>query len=251
MQCAAHLTGIAWQKKLHRKYFRNQATYNRFYKLLVQLTSSSSVVLSNVLQRKLVEWLHANGERTAGEWIRDYWTGELGNYTQAYAGVGVPNNNNGVEGRWGSMKPFVAGTSGATGSLSLSTVLPSTLRYVKEVSKEQASRCAKETNARPGHSTIKWSFPPIQIPIAEDWTHLESLHPWCLDLAAVHGLAEATAQWKLAMSDLYTSAEVEHMHSPPQERVAAMHEYLVSTAMLVIYRDVRTLLTWPFPEFPT
>ena len=139
LQCAAHMTGIAWQKRLHRKYFKNQATYKRFYKLLVQITRSSSVALSNVLQRKLVEWLHSNGERVAGEWVRDYWTGERGKYTKAHAGVCVPNNNNGVEGRWGSMKPFVAGTSGATGSLSLCTVLPWTLRFINEVSKEQAS----------------------------------------------------------------------------------------------------------------
>ena len=94
LQCAAHMTGIAWQKRLHRKYFKNQAAYKRFYKLLVQITRSSSVALSNVLQRKLVEWLHSNGERVAGEWVRDYWTGERVNYTKAHAaGVGVLNNN--------------------------------------------------------------------------------------------------------------------------------------------------------------
>ncbi len=141
----------------------------------------------------------------------------------------MPNNNNGVEGRWGSMKPFVAGTSGATGSLSLRTVLPSPLRYIKELSKDQASLCAKETRARSGTSTIKWSFPRMPTPISEDWTHLKSLHPWSLDLASVQGLAEAKAEWKLAMSDIYTSAEEQHMHSPPHLRVASMHEYLVSS----------------------
>jgi hypothetical protein len=56
-QCAAHLMGIAWQKKLHRKYFKNQATYKTFYKLLVMTTRSSLVALSNVLQRKMIQWL--------------------------------------------------------------------------------------------------------------------------------------------------------------------------------------------------
>ncbi len=118
----------------------------------------------------------------------------------------MPNDYNWVEGRWGSMKPFMAGTGGATGSLSLRTVLPSTLRYINEVSKEQASRFAAETLARCSTSTIWWSFPRMPMPISEDWTHLESesLHPWSLDLAAVYGTAEAMAQWKLAMSDLYT-----------------------------------------------
>ena len=228
LQCAAHLTGIAWQKRLHRKYFKNQATYKKFYKLLVQITRSSSVALSNVLQRKLVQWLYDHGERVAGEWVRDYWSGERGNYTKAHAGVGVPNNNNGVEGRWRCMKPFVTGTSGATGSLSLRTVLPSTLRFIHEVSKEQASRCAKETRIRCPTSTINFSFPRMPLPISEDWNHLESLHPWSLELAAVHGTAEAMAMWRSAMDDLYTASEVAHLNSPPHERIAAMHEYLTA-----------------------
>jgi hypothetical protein len=35
LQCAAHMTGIEWQKQLHLKYFRNQDTYKKFYKLTV------------------------------------------------------------------------------------------------------------------------------------------------------------------------------------------------------------------------
>jgi hypothetical protein len=30
LQCAAHINGIAWQKRLHCKYFKNQVTYKRF-----------------------------------------------------------------------------------------------------------------------------------------------------------------------------------------------------------------------------
>ncbi len=34
--CAAHFTGIAWQKRSHTKYFDNQKNYKIFYKLLVR-----------------------------------------------------------------------------------------------------------------------------------------------------------------------------------------------------------------------
>ena len=36
LQCAAHLTGIAWQKRSHTKFFDDQATYKKFYKLVVR-----------------------------------------------------------------------------------------------------------------------------------------------------------------------------------------------------------------------
>jgi hypothetical protein len=36
LQCAAHLTGIAWQKRSHTRFFDNQTTYKHFYKLVVR-----------------------------------------------------------------------------------------------------------------------------------------------------------------------------------------------------------------------
>jgi hypothetical protein len=30
LQCAAHLTGIAWQKRSHTKFFDDQTTYKKF-----------------------------------------------------------------------------------------------------------------------------------------------------------------------------------------------------------------------------
>ncbi len=63
LQCAAHLTGIAWQKRSHTKFFDDQKTYKR------------------------------------ADWFEEYWTGERGNYTLAHAEAGRTNNNCGVEGR--------------------------------------------------------------------------------------------------------------------------------------------------------
>ena len=66
--CAAHLTGIAWQKRSHTKFFDDQKTYKR------------------------------------ADWFEEYWTGERGNYTLAHAEVGGTNNNCGVEGGWNGVK---------------------------------------------------------------------------------------------------------------------------------------------------
>ncbi len=85
-QCCLHLTGIAWQKKLHHKCFRNLNVYCTFYKLLVMATRCSSVALSNVLQHKMIAWLQARGEPKAADWFREYWTCDRGNWTLAHGG---------------------------------------------------------------------------------------------------------------------------------------------------------------------
>lgn len=87
-QCSSHLTGIAWQKKLHHKYFKNLNVYRAFYKLLVMAIRCSSVALSNVLQRKMITWLRARGEPKAADWFRDCWTSYRGNWTLAHGGIG-------------------------------------------------------------------------------------------------------------------------------------------------------------------
>ena len=113
-----HGAGIAWQKKSHVKYFKDQGNYRKFYKILVRVTRCGSLALSIVLQRKLVEWLHRHGEHRAADWYEKYWTGDRGNWTKAHAGVGGTNNNNGTEGRWGGLKKFVCGSSGSTAGTS-------------------------------------------------------------------------------------------------------------------------------------
>ena len=46
LQCAAHLTGIAWQKRSHTKYFADQERYKTFNKLLVCSLRYSSKALA-------------------------------------------------------------------------------------------------------------------------------------------------------------------------------------------------------------
>jgi hypothetical protein len=104
LQCAAHLTGIAWQKRSHTKYFNSFNTYKQFYKLIVRCLRCSSVALAIVLQTKIIEWLVARDEPKAANWFEEYWTGDRGNYMLAHAGVGGTNNNCGTEGGWNGVK---------------------------------------------------------------------------------------------------------------------------------------------------
>ncbi len=109
---AQSTAGIAGQKNLHHKYFNSMDTiYKKVYKLLMSITLSSSIALSDILQQKLVKWLIDHGEWQAAKWIGDYWSGDHYNYTKAQFGIGGTNTSNSVEGRWGGIKPFVAGTS--------------------------------------------------------------------------------------------------------------------------------------------
>ena len=225
-QCAAHLTGIAWQKKLHRKYFKNQSTYRRFYQLLVSTTRSSSVALSNVLQRKMIQWLRARGENRAAEWIAEYWTGDRGNWTLAHAGVGGTNNNNGTEGRWGGFKSAVAGTSGRSGSLSLTAVVPATLNYLNNVSKEQASYWAVETRKRGSVSTARFKFPAMPRPTPPHWAHVEGMHKWSLELCLVDSPRGGVDKFD-SMVDMLNLAAPDlslNLH----ERISLMYDYTAS-----------------------
>ena len=91
----ARCAGIAWQKKTHFKYFKNRDNYKKFYKILVSVTRCHTVPLSDVMQRKLVQWLQRHGEGKAAVWFEKYWTGDRGNWCKAHGGVGGTNNNNG------------------------------------------------------------------------------------------------------------------------------------------------------------
>ena len=130
----------------------------------------------------MIRWLRARGEIRAAEWIAEYWTGDRGNWTLAHAGVGGTNNNNGTEGRWGGFKSAVAGTSGRSGSLSLTAVVPATLNYLNNVSKEQASYWAVETRKRGSVSTARFKFPAMPRPTPPHWAHVEGMHKWSLEL---------------------------------------------------------------------
>jgi hypothetical protein len=131
-----HLTGIAWQKRSHTKYFDNQKTYKMFYKLIVHCLRCSSTALAIMLV-----------------WAEPTTTG--------VGGVGGTNNNCGTKGGWNDVKKEVCGTAGSTSSLSVRTVVPSILRFLSNKSKEQASFWRRVGIGMVG----------IRMPTKEEWDH--------------------------------------------------------------------------------
>jgi hypothetical protein len=99
------------------------------------------------------------------------------NYTKAHAGVGGTNiiNDHCVEQQWGSMKTFVAGTSGETRSLSLRL---SCLPPIGLSTRPARSR-PRVVQRKPAYVVVLQRqtsrFPRMQWPITEDWNHLQSL----------------------------------------------------------------------------
>ena len=228
LQCAAHLTGIAWNKRSHTRFFSEFATYKQFYKLIVRLLRCSSVALAYVLQRKVVEWLIARDEARAAEWFQDYWTGERGHYMLAHAGVGGTNNNCGTEGNWLGVKKAVCGTAGSTSGLAVRTVVPSLLRFLVDKSKETASfwrgywREEREHD-RARVSSAVYNFPTIPVPIKEDWVHLESLRPNILELCTLFASLETKQVWDAYMQEIADAASEDHLSdSPVHEQIRAM-----------------------------
>ena len=207
LQCAAHLTGIAWQKRSHTKHFDNQATYKKFYKLVVRCLRCSSTALAIILQRKIVEWLRARHEPRAANWFEEYWTGDRGNYMLAHAEVGGCNNNCGTEGGWNGVKKEVCGTAGSTTSLAVRSVVPSILRFLTNKSRELASFQRRDTRERLKTSSAMFTFPSLPVPTKEEWDHMERLRQNILELITVFAPAAVKTEWNVLIQDVVQAAE--------------------------------------------
>ena len=204
LQCGAHLTGIAWQKRSHTRYFQDQETYRKFYKLVVRCLRCSTVALANILQMKLVQWLRSRDEPRAADWFDEYWTGPRGHYMLAHCGVGGTNNNCGVEGGWNGVKKEICGTAGSTSSLAVRCVVPSLLRFLGNKSKEEASYWRADTKAR--HLSLMFSFPSLPVPTKEEWRHLDALHPNILQLCTVFARPDTKVAWNSHIEDMLEAA---------------------------------------------
>ena len=100
------------------------------------------------------------------------------------------------------------------------SAVPSTLRYLQDVSKEQASYWARDTRERASVSTAKYTFPQLPLPIREDWNQLELMHPWTLELAvltASHEVKEVCA------------SEQGHERAPLHVSINLLHGKVVET----------------------
>ena len=105
--------------------------------------------------------------------------------------------------------------------LSLTTVIPGTMRYLHEVSKEEASYWRKDNAER--HMANQYTFPSMPWPIREDWNHLEQMHPYVLELSYADGGAESKDTWRKTMRSIRTMPGMEPL-TPVHEKISMLHE---------------------------
>ena len=95
------------------------------------------------------------------------------------------------------------------------------MRYLHEVSKEEASYWRKDTAKR--HMANKYTFPSMQWPIKEDWNHLERMHPYVLELSYADGASQPKDTWRKAMRSICTVSGMEPL-TPVHEKISMLHE---------------------------
>ena len=140
----------------------------------------------------------------------------------AHGGVAGTNNNSGTEGGWGGMKKDVVGTAGSTNALPVGTIVPSTVRYITNKSKEQASFWKKNTAKRAIACT--YTFPSLPWPLRKVWEHLDHLHPMTFVLSFWHGSLETESEWSCVTSKIAVVADVDGgCVSPVHTQIRAFH----------------------------
>ena len=65
--------GIAWQKKSHRDFFKDQDVYEEFHRLIARAINISNWAAARIVQGKIVEWLRSEDETEAADWFEKYW----------------------------------------------------------------------------------------------------------------------------------------------------------------------------------
>ena len=95
------------------------------------------------------------------------------------------------------------------------------MRYLHEVSKEQASFWRADTAKRHAHNLF--SFPKLPWPIGEDWNRLAEMHPYVLELAYVDAARETQDKWKRTMRLIRATPGVEPL-TLVHEKIRLLHE---------------------------
>ena len=120
----------------------------------------------------------------------------------------------------------MAGASGRCGSLSLTAVVPATLYYLNNVSKEQASYWAGEIRKRGSVSTARFKFPVMPRPTPPTWALVEGMHKWSLELCLVDSPGNGVEKFVLRVDMLNLAAPDLSLNL--HERISLMYDYTVS-----------------------
>ena len=101
--CQTHATAIASNNGTHRKYFKDDEKYKKFYGMLCDLMHITCEPAGYYLQTLLVnlKWLHANVDDRCVHWLETHWTGPVkGRYLLGSGGVGLVSNNQSLKATW-------------------------------------------------------------------------------------------------------------------------------------------------------
>jgi hypothetical protein len=58
---------------------------------------------------RLIKWLYDQDEGRAADWLKEYWSGDRGNWDLGASGLCCPNTNCGVESGWARIRRAVCG----------------------------------------------------------------------------------------------------------------------------------------------
>ena len=92
--CQTHATAIAANNGTHRRYFKDEEKYEKFYGMLCDIMRITCEPAGYYLQSLLVKWLRTNVDNRCADWFETYWTGQVkGRYLLGSGGVGLVSNN--------------------------------------------------------------------------------------------------------------------------------------------------------------
>ena len=99
--CQTHATAIAANNGTHRKYFKDDEKYEKFYEMLCDLMHITCEPAGYYLQSLLVLWLRDNVDDQCAHWFETHWTGLVkGRYLLGSGGVGLVSSNQSLEATW-------------------------------------------------------------------------------------------------------------------------------------------------------
>ena len=99
--------------------------------------------------------------------------------------------------------------------------MPGTMRYLHEMSKEEASYWRGDNSKR--QISSKYTFPSLPWPIRDDWNRLEALHPFVLGLAYADGPSQVKDTWRKSMRQIRSLSGVDSM-TPVHDKIRILHE---------------------------
>ena len=85
--------------KEHPVHGTVEELWTRFHKYVKRIVDANTERQGEILQEKLVQWLHEKQQKTAALWFEEFWIGSRERWTRAHAGHANVRTNSSLEGR--------------------------------------------------------------------------------------------------------------------------------------------------------